>query len=165
LSQLTSASITLHIEALVRQGALVLFEPELDADQSHCRCVWLHPQVSRWINKAGLFIPGEDYYANVREFLKGFVIGHDFDDDQMLRPLTPIEEGVWEFRVQFEPKARIFGGFLEPCVFFATNYKDRNFLDLRGFAGDRQRCRAIWKGLFPDHPRIVNLSRQQLLEW
>jgi hypothetical protein len=161
---LTSASISPHIEALVKRGALSLYEPELDADQSHCRCVWLHPQVKKWISGRGLLRSGQDYYGNVREFLKGFVIGHDFDDDDVLCLLEPAHEGVWEFRVQFEPKARIFGGFLEPCVFIATNYKDRNFLDMRGFAGDRRRCR-IWDGLFPAHRRITNLTRKQLLEW
>ena len=149
----------------MKRGALSLFEPELDADQSHHRCIWLHPQVGKWISKRGLLTSGQDYYAGVREFLKGFVVGHDFDDDDVLRPLTPVTEGVWEFRVQFEPKARIFGAFLEPCVFIATNYKDRNFLDMRGFAGDRLRCRTIWDGLFPAHQRITNLTRKQLLEW
>jgi hypothetical protein len=162
---LTSSSISPHIDALVRQGRLIPFEPALDPDQTHCRCIWLHPQVRVWVSRRGFLTSGEDYYAGIREFLKGFIIGHDYDDDDMLCLLAPGEEGIWEFRVQFEPKARIFGGFLGPCMFIATNYKDRDFLARRGFAGERKRCRDIWDGLFPGHPRITSLSRKQLLEW
>src|SRR5215208_890894 len=63
LLKLTSASITPHIQTLVRQGKLVAFEPELDPDQGHCRCIWMHPQVAQWVARAGLGTSGNDYYA------------------------------------------------------------------------------------------------------
>ena len=121
--------------------------------------------MSKWVSKSGLLTSGQDYHANIRQFLKGFIIGDDYDYDDMLALLKPDEEGVWEFRIQFEPKARIFGGFLEPCRFVATNYQDRNFLGARGFANDRQRCRTIWETLLKDYPRVVDLTRTRLLEW
>jgi hypothetical protein len=124
----------------------------------------MQPQVAQWAGKTGFFTSGEEYYAGVREFLKGFVIGEDFDDDDMLSLLKPPGEAVWQFRVQFAPKARIFGGFLEPCVFIATNYKERDILGQRGYAPERRRCRTIWEQLFPQHPR-TNMTRKQLLEW
>jgi hypothetical protein len=100
--KLTSASITPHIQTLVRQGALVAFEPVLDPDQGHCRCIWMHPQVAKWVGRPGLGTSGNDYYASIREFLKGFVIGEDFDDDTMLFPLDPKVEAIFSLSPRLE---------------------------------------------------------------
>ena len=99
----------------------------------------------------------------MRAFLKQFVVSGDFDDDELLKLLKPPKEGIWEFRIAFHPAVRIFGGFMRPGEFIATNIKDRNSLEKEGFEVHRKRSRSIWSTLCPSHRRMV-AARKDLLE-
>ena len=106
------------------------------------------------------------YHANVRNYLKEFVIGSDFDSDDALKPMRTDDGGIWEIKIMFEPQERIFGAFLRKGEFIATNNHGRTALahPRKGFAPHHARCRSIWASLFPDHRRQVGLERATLLE-
>jgi len=123
----------------------------------------MHPNVEKWVQSKGTSKVEERYHADVRAFLKNFVIGEGFDDDALLFPLKPQDEGIWEFRITFHPQDRIFGGFLRRGEFIVTNRKDRAAL-AHGFAPHRARCNAIWINLCPRYPRLTGYTRTELLE-
>jgi hypothetical protein len=124
----------------------------------------MHPELDKWVKNTGTANAEKRYHADVRALLKSFVVGEDFDDDALLFPLSPDREGIWEIRVTFHPQDRIFGGFIRPGEFIATNRKDREALATKGFAPHRARCKAIWTSLCPKHSRLVNHARSELLK-
>jgi hypothetical protein len=141
----------------------VLFEPRLKKHEAYRRRIWMRPEVHAWVQREGTTPAEKRYYADVRAFLKGFVIGEDFEDDALFKLLSPPNEGVFEFRVTFQPAERLFGAFVRKGEFVITNRKDRKSLGKKGFAPDRGRCRDIWASLFPNTERLT-LPLAELLE-
>jgi hypothetical protein len=125
----------------------------------------MHPDVESWVSQQGSTAMERKFHADVRALLKSFVAGADFDDDVFLKPLQPPSDGIWEIRITFEPQARIFGAFLRPGEFVATNWEDRKTLATRRkrFAPAVARCRSIWGSLFSNRRRLTR-PRAELLE-
>jgi hypothetical protein len=161
--KLTSNTTETDVQALRRAGRIVLFEPPRLVHEGYRRRLWMHPDVANWVESKGATAAKERYHADVRAFLKKFIIGEDFDDDALLKPLKPHDEGIWEFKITFHPEDRIFGGFLRRGEFIATNRKDRAAL-VEGFAQHRARCKGIWNSLCSKYPRLTERTRKELLE-
>ncbi|HEX8165910.1 MAG TPA: hypothetical protein VF601_08990 [Beijerinckiaceae bacterium] len=87
-------------------------------------------------------------------FLKQFVIGRDFDDDAMLKRLKPETEALYAFRISFNPKHRILGGFLRPGEFVATAHRSRRELEDETWVPARTLAKDQWEALFPGIRRL-----------
>lgn len=111
-----------------------------------------------------MFIQGLDareraHRADARVFLKQFVIGRAFDSPVKLKRLMPAAENLYAFRISFEPKHRILGGFLGPGEFVATAHRSRSTLASETWAPTRTVAKRVWRELFPSVPRCGhNLS-------
>jgi hypothetical protein len=148
---------------LARSGRLILYEPEFEAGDVHRRRLWLHPTVSQWVGSEGGDPRQRRYFDNVRDFLKSFVAGDDFDNEAILKPMKT-DLGAWyEFRIYFDPHHRIIGGFLRPGEFIALTHQTRSHLDGKGFAPTISRASRLWNSCsFSSRPLIAN--RASLLE-
>ena len=103
------------------------------------------------------------YFDGVRDFLKNFVTGDDFDNDALLKPLTTSLGAWYEFKILFDPHHRIIGGFLRPGEFVALAHETRRNLDEKGFAPTINRASRLWNGLsFGSLP--LTAKRSSLLE-
>lgn len=152
------------MDRLEKSRGVILFDPPRRSHESYRRRLWLHPEVDSWAHQIGASSAERRYFADVRALLKRFVVGDDFDDDAVLKPLNGGRDGQWEIRITFTPQDRVFGGFLRPGEFIATNRLTRDQLDKRGFSPSLERSRAIWKRLFGTLPRLNGLAREDLLE-
>lgn len=161
---MTSKSIDTHIAQLRRSNGLVLFDPALRPHESYRRRLWLHPELNEWVHRIGETRAEQRYFANVRALLRRFVTGEDFDDDDILKPLNEGYYGEWEIRITFTPQDRIFGAFLRPGEFVATNRLAREQLAKQGWVAALKRSKAIWERLFGQWPRLKGLARPDLLE-
>jgi hypothetical protein len=103
------------------------------------------------------------YFAQARAFFSSFVAGADFDDDDMLKPLSQGQDGLWEFRITFQPQARVLGGFLRNGEFIALAEAKRADLDKQGFGKTIGLVKSRWKSLFSDQRPLLN-SRSTLLQ-
>lgn len=143
-----------------RSGLIRLFDPELRAREVFRRRLWLHAGLVDWVQARPDDQEARKFHADIRAFLKLFVIGGDFDDDFRIKPIG--RDGIWELRITFNPQHRIFGGFTQPGEFVATNVRSRRTLEKAGFVPARDRCRSIWTMM---HPVVRSrLGRQALLE-
>ncbi|WP_419828938.1 hypothetical protein [Methylobacterium sp.] len=142
------------LEALCQSGALVKYEAELDEDESPQRRVYLDPEVHAWINPPDSAAKHKvKYAATVRRFLKGFIVGNDFDDISKLKNLDVDEfddpdEGVWALRIQREPKTRIFGGFPHENIFIGTHYYLRSKLPKKKWTEEKSKVHTQWAGRY-----------------
>ena len=146
-TQLTWKSTEAHIKTLARSGRLVHFEPELEFGDVWSRRLWLHPTVSEWVGSEGDGAKRQRYFDGVRDFLKTFVTGDDFDNDVLLKPLTTNLGAWYEFKIIFDPHHRIIGGFLRPGEFVALAHETRKNLDEKGFAPAISRASRLWNNL------------------
>ena len=133
--------------ALARSGRLVLFEPELAPGKTYRRRLWLHPALAKWVASQSHYVSQQRYFEAVRAFLKGFVMGGDFEDDAMLKALTTDLGAFYEFRIAFHPQHRIVGGFLRPGEFIALAHETRKNLAGKGFAPTISRASKLWNSL------------------
>jgi hypothetical protein len=161
--QLTLKSIDTHMTEHEANGNLIFFDPPRLADEGYMRRLWLHPEVRDWSSRLGENKKERRYLADVRQVLKGFVIGKNFDDDAILWRLDSEQQIVWEIRVTFAPQWRIFGSFSRPGEFVLANHKSRALLEEEGFAKHIARCERVVGALFPGHPMCTGLSRASLL--
>jgi hypothetical protein len=101
------------------------FLPALDPDQAHSREIIMTPALHDWCyeqdsNKS------LNYKANLRAFLKRFVIGLPVDNDDYFKNWR---RRIFEVRLQLAPpksdNTRIFGAFMRQDVFVAAHQKPR----------------------------------------
>jgi hypothetical protein len=159
---LTIKSTEAHVLALHKAGRLVHYDRDLWPDDTCFRRLWLHPNVQKWANSTGDTAKERDYFAKVRAFFSQFVGGADFDDDDMLKTLSQGKHGLWEFRITFQPQARVVGGFLRPGEFVALSFADRADLDAAGFGPIIKVVRSRWDSMFP-HQKPLMEPRTNLL--
>ena len=98
-----------------------------------------------------------DFKANIRAFLKRFVVGQEVDNVDYMKSW---KDDVFEFRVQIQPRrerTRIFGAFIRPDIFVAIHWKFR--LDFGGEDDPKwdaaiQRVVDEFQRLFPGQPMV-----------
>ena len=98
-----------------------------------------------------------DFKANIRAFMKRFVIGSHVDNCVFMKNWV---DEIWELRVQLQPRrerTRIFGTFAKDDCFIAVHQKLRSEF---GGVDDPKWKKATdqavdrWNTLFPDHHPI-----------
>ena len=159
---MTKKSTEDHLKELTRFGKLSHYGKVQWPDETCVRRLWLHPSVKHWMMLEGT-ASERDYYAQVRAFFSAFISGADFDDDDLLKALSGGKDGIWEFRITFQPQARVFGFFLRPGEFVALAHKDRGDLDKSGFGGSIQTVKDRAKLLFPADKPLID-TRANLLQ-
>jgi hypothetical protein len=159
---LTKKSTEAHVKDLHKAGKIVHYERDLWPDDTCLRRLWMHPNVDNWVNSTGASASERRYFAQVRAFFASFVSGADFDDDDMLKTLSQGKDGLWEFRVTFQPQARVVGGFLRPGEFIALSFADRSALAAAGFGPLIKVVKDRWKLMFPTHAPLM-MARADLL--
>jgi hypothetical protein len=97
----------------------------------------------------------QKYFAGTRAFFSTFVAGADFDDDDMLKALSG-KDGLWEFRITFQPQWRVFGGFLRNGEFVALAQAKRGDLQKSSFGPIIMLVKNRWKSLFPDQSPLLS---------
>ncbi len=160
---MTIKSTEAHVLSLHKAGKLVHHDRDLWPDDTCLRRLWLHPNVQKWANSTGSTAADRRYFAQVRAFLSAFVGGSDFDDDDMLKALSHGRDGLWEFRITFQPQARVVGAFLRPGEFIALSFADRADLHAVGFGPLIGVVKSRWKSMFPSYlplmtPRTLLLT-------
>ncbi|MCJ2078063.1 hypothetical protein MKK68_20850 [Methylobacterium sp. E-016] len=168
------------LKVLCQSGALIKWEAELDDDESPQRRIYLAPDVHAWLNPPeGSKKSDVKYAAGVRRFLKGFIVGENFDDVIKLKNLDVDEfddpdQGIWAIRVQREPKTRIFGGFPHENVFVGTHVYLRSELPKKKWTNEKSKVLTQWSGRYKALvgdaekqvvgmlPRLRNRTRAQL---
>ena len=156
-------SIEAHVRNLHRAGKVVHHDRNLWPDDTCLRRLWLHQNVQKWANSAGQTPAEEKYFAQVRAFLSAFVEGADFDDDDMLKALSEGRDGIWEFRITFQPQARVLGGFLRTGEFVALSFADRADLQAAGFGPLIRVVKSRWASMFPSQGPLIK-GRNELLQ-
>lgn len=102
------------------------------------------------------------YSADIRAHLKKFVIGEDFDNDDLFKVLKGGDASLWSMRIVFHPQARLIGGFLRPGEFIGLAFRARAVLATEGFVPVITRARNVWTSIFPAFPRLTD-NRERLL--
>jgi hypothetical protein len=148
---LTKKSTEDHLLSLQRAGKLVHYDRSLWPDETCLRRLWLHPSIEHWVMLPGKTAEQRAYFAHVRAFFSAFIGGADFDDDDMLKPLSEGKEGLWDFRITFQPQMRVAGAFLRKGEFVALAFDDRARLDKRGFGEFVGLVKRRFATLFPEH--------------
>jgi hypothetical protein len=162
---LTKKSTEAHVISLHKAGKLEHHDRDLWPDDTCLRRLWLHPNVQKWANSTGKTAAERDYFAKVRAFLSAFVSGADFDDDDMLKALSQGRDGIWEFRITFQPQARVLGSFLRPGEFVAFSFADRADLQVAGFGPLIGLVKSRWKSMFPNHSPLKMPRTSLLMEF
>jgi hypothetical protein len=120
------------------------------------RRIVMLPSLNRWLSTPATKQSVVEYYAKARAHLGRFVKGAIIDNEDYMKELARREKGrwrgrgFWEFRISFEPKARVFGVFAGPDLFFATHPRDRDDLkwDKRKWEHALSRVEREWDTLF-----------------
>jgi hypothetical protein len=162
---LTKKSTEAHVLSLHRAGKLVHHDRDLWPDDTCLRRLWLHPNVQKWAETIGDTAAERNYFAQVRAFLSAFVAGADFDDDDMLKALSQGKDGLWEFRITFQPQARVLGAFLRPGEFVALSFANRADLQAAGFGPLIKVVKSRWASMFPNHTPLVEPRLRLLTEF
>lgn len=85
-------------------------------------------------------------------------VGYGRESTCFMKPLEPIEDEVWEIRSRDpEPQVRVFGRFLLPDTFIATNAEFRDQLgepgrskwDGNNWPAEILRCKRRWEVFLP----------------
>lgn len=108
--------------------ALCRFMPTLDPDESDLRDLYCVPNLYDWLYQSH---PRKalNYAANIRAFLKRFVVGGKIDNRDYMKSGIP---DVFWLRVQNQKegeRVRIFGCFAKVDKFVAFFQKPRNWFD------------------------------------
>jgi hypothetical protein len=162
---LTIKSTEAHVLDLHKAGKLVHHNRDLWPDDTCLRRLWLHPNVQKWAALVGGTAQEREYFAKVRAFLSAFVGGADFDDDDMLKALSQGNDGLWEFRVTFQPQARVVGAFLRPGEFVALSFADRGDLQKAGFGPLIRLVKSRWNSMFPNYGPLKKPRTSLLVEF
>jgi hypothetical protein len=105
------------------------FLPALDADESHKREIIMTPALHDWCYEQDSR-KSLNYKANLRAFLKRFVVGLTVDNEDYFKNW---KRRIFEVRLQLAPpksdNTRVFGGFVRPDVFFAAHEKPRDWFE------------------------------------
>jgi hypothetical protein len=121
---LTFKSISDMLEVLERRGHLRRFIPSMDPDESDVRDIYMLPALHDWLYQSDRKKTA-DFKANIRGFLKRFVVGLEVDNADYMKSW---KDDVFEFRVQLQPRreaTRVFGAFIQPDTFVAVHWKFR----------------------------------------
>jgi hypothetical protein len=136
--------------------ALRRFLPEMDPDESDIREIFMPPALYEWLyqrdRKKTL-----NFKANVRGFLKRFVIGDEVDNQDYMKSW---KDDVFELRVQIQPRReriRIFGAFVRPDTLILIHQKPRS--DFGGKNDPKwdqalDRVTEAFARLFANHPKL-----------
>jgi hypothetical protein len=145
-------SIEELLDELCAAGKLVKWEPRYDADEAAYRRIYVAPVVRDWLHPRGPLSTQELYRStDVRRFLKSFVIGQPFDDEDKLKNLdteAPRKgpcQGRWAIRIKRAPQARIFGGFPEANIFVGSHVIAR--ASIADWQAEKLALEAFWKTL------------------
>lgn len=126
---MTKKSTEAHLLGLQRAGRLKHYDRSLWPDETCLRRLWLHPSIEHWLMRPGNTTQERAYFAQVRAFFSAFVGGADFNDDDLLKPLSEGKEGFWDFRITFQPQMRVAGAFLRKGEFVALAFDNRGRLE------------------------------------
>lgn len=172
-------SIEELLDRLCAAGKLVKWEPRYDADEAIYRRIYVAPAVRDWLHPRGPLPPKElQRSTDVRRFLKAFVVGEMFDDEDKLKnldteaPRKSSCQGRWAIRIKREPQARIFGGFPEANIFVGSHVIQR--ASIADWQAEKAGLDAFWKTLVHEEttkggtlrhslPLIVGHSRSVLV--
>lgn len=160
-------SIDELLKALCKAGKLVRWEPNYDADQTAYREIYLAPAVRDWLHPR-LPLPLKELQrcADVRRFLKGFVVGEHFDDIEKLKnidteaPRRTLCRGRWAIRIKRVPQARIFGGFPEANIFVGSHVVARDMVT--NWATEKSTLDQFWATLSVEETRRDRTIRHTL---
>jgi hypothetical protein len=172
-------SIDELLKALCEAGKLVRWEPNYDADQTAYREIYLDPSVRDWLHpRPPLPLKELQRCADVRRYLKGFVVGGHFDDVEKLKnldsepPSRAACQGRWAIRIKRVPQARIFGGFPEANIFVGSHVAARD--QITSWPAEKAALDQFWATLTVDQtlrgqttrhtlPRLTRFSRTYLV--
>lgn len=152
LAWLDYMSIEELLDELCAAGKLVKWEPRYDGDEARYRRIYVAPAVRDWLHPRGP-LPHKELQrsTDVRRFLKSFVVGELFDDEEKLKNLdteaprkSPCQ-GRWAIRIKREPQARIFGGFPEANIFVGSHVIER--ASIADWQAEKAAFDAFWKTL------------------
>jgi len=113
-------SIDIILGELEQAGTIKRFLPAMDADQKDVRDLFMMSPLHDWCYQSDRK-KTLDYKANVRGFLKRYVIGLTVDNRDYMKSWR---FDVFELRVQLEPRrenTRIFGLFVKQDTFLAVH--------------------------------------------
>jgi hypothetical protein len=130
----------------------------MDPDQSDQRDIFMAPALYQWLYQSDRKKTVE-FKANVRGFLKRYVIGDFIDNEDYMKSWR---DDIFELRVQLQPRReriRIFGAFAKPDVFVAIHQRPRS-----AFGGKNdprwnvaiERVIDEFTALFPQHRPILS---------
>lgn len=147
-------SIDAILKTLQNQGRIRRFEPVLDPDETDYREMWMTAAIHDWLCQSDRKAT-RDYKANVRAFLKRFVVNKRLIDNEEYMKNWPNADcpDFFELRVQLQPpreNTRVFGGFVKQDGFIILHRKLRS--ELRSdaaFSKAIKRTAEIWDGLLP----------------
>lgn len=129
----------------------------MDADESEVRELLMVPALHDWVYQ-GDRSKTVNYKANIRAFLKRYVVGKEVDNENYMKCWR---DDIFELRVQIEPgreNTRIFGAFAKPDLFVA--FHPPKLRSEFGRKSDRRWDRAIertikeFDALFQGHHRV-----------
>jgi hypothetical protein len=136
-------------------GQLMRFKPLLDPDECEARTLFVVPEIHFWLyqdhpQKALTFA------ANVRGFLKRFVIGDFIDNRDYMKSES---SNVFRLRVQNQRKGervRIFGCFAKSDIFVALFQKPREVFDSHSerWAKFDAEAISVWNHYFSPRPTV-----------
>lgn len=153
LEQLTFKSIVTILEEAEASGELKRFLPVFDEDECEKRRLYLSKDMYNRIYNHPAH--ERDYFANVRAVLKAYVVGEEIeDDDELFKRLTPRGSphltDIWEIKITFAPRARIFGAFTGQDCFVAFTSRLREKCP---FKEAMEKVHFAWNKLFLGHSR------------
>ena len=128
------------------------FQPLMDPDQSDRREMFVTPNLHQWLYQSDSRMT-RDFKANVRAFLRRFVIGGPIDNDAYMKNW---KNDIFDIRVQLQPRkesTRIFGAFAKAECFIAIYQRPRKDFVKHPDLWDNaiNRARAEFDRMFPGH--------------
>jgi len=136
---------------------LMVFPVIFDPDESDIRELYMPPALVETLAQNDPK-KARDYCANIRAFLKRYIIGAEIDNHNYMKSWR---DDVFEMRVQNQKKGervRIFGAFGAPDKFVAFFRRPRNYFgDRYDPKWDREIERTVeaWDSMFPGCRRVA----------
>lgn len=150
---MTFKSIVTILAEAEASGELIRFVPAFDEDECEKRRLYLSKDMHNRIYNHPAH--QKDYFANVRAVLKTYVVGDEIEDDEeffkRLKPKwNPQHVDIWEIKILFAPRARIFGAFAGQDCFVAFTSRLREKCP---FKQAMEKVHNDWDALFLSRPR------------
>jgi len=126
----------------------------MDADEAEKRTLFVTKRIGSFIHGTHTKRATADYYSRIRAALGEFVKGEPlYDDEAVLKKLVPHSHNIWEFRITFQPQARIVGAVAKTDVFVAIEPEFRDMLEKKGFDEIIGKSLAWWQEWLDPKPR------------